>query len=148
MHNLETLTVLKMNNRVININLEGITHEESLLSPEPGGNCINWVLGHMLISRDDINKILGIDKVSDEKLLERYKRGTTPITKENAIDINEIFRRFNDSQKTIEEKVESTDFTQRQDELKSLAFHTFHETYHAGQTGLLRRLSGKSGAIK
>jgi len=148
MHNLETLTVLKMNNRVININLEGITHEESLLSPEPGGNCINWVLGHMLISRDDINKILGIDKVSDEKLLERYKRGTTPITKENAIDINEIFRRFNDSQKTIEEKVESTDFTQRQDELKSLAFHAFHEAYHAGQTGLLRRLSGKSGAIK
>ena len=63
MHNFETLTVLKMNNRVININLEGITQEESLLSPEPGGNCINWVLGHMLISRDDINKILGIDNV-------------------------------------------------------------------------------------
>ena len=28
-----------------------------------------------------------------------------------------------------------------------LSFLQFHETYHAGQTGILRRLAGKKGAI-
>ena len=148
MHNFETLTVYKMNNRVVNINLEGLTHADSLVSPEHGGNCINWILGHMIVSRDDVNKILGIDKISNENLLAKYSRGTEPITAGNAVDLKELLDTFNKSQAAIEEKVAATDFKDRQDELKSLAFLAFHEAYHAGQTGLLRRIAGKSGAIK
>ena len=33
----------------INRNLDGLSHEESLVIPEPGGNCLNWVLGHIVI---------------------------------------------------------------------------------------------------
>jgi len=29
-----------------------------------------------------------------------------------------------------------------------LAFFQFHEAYHAGQVGLLRRLAGKEGALR
>lgn len=148
MHNFETFTVLQFNNRVVNINLENLTHEDSLVAPVSGGNCINWILGHMLVTRDDINEILGIEKICDEILLERYKRGTKPITKENAVDISELLELFNKSQAAIEEKVSSTDFKNRQDTLKDLVILAFHEAYHAGQTGLLRRVAGKTGAIK
>ncbi len=148
MFNLETFTVLKMTNRAVNINLEGITHDESLVAPEPGGNSVNWIMGHMLVSRDDINRILGIKNVSAQALHDRYKRGTKPITRENAIDVHEILRLFNGMQQAIEEKVSSTDFSNRPEDLRSLAFHAFHEAYHSGQTGLLRRVAGKTGAIK
>ena len=29
-------------------NLAGITHEESFVRPAPAGNCLNWVLGHIV----------------------------------------------------------------------------------------------------
>lgn len=29
-------------------NLEGMTREHSLVQPEPGGNCANWILGHLV----------------------------------------------------------------------------------------------------
>jgi len=148
MNNFETLSIYKVNNRVVNINLEGLTHADSLVSPEPGGNCINWILGHMIVSRDDVNEILGINKISNEKLLAKYSRGTEPITADNAVDFKELLDTFNKSQAAIEEKVAATDFKDRQEDLKSLTFLAFHESYHAGQTGLLRRIAGKSGAIK
>ena len=28
----------------LELNLEGITHAESLIAPAPAGNCVNWVL--------------------------------------------------------------------------------------------------------
>jgi len=148
MNNFETLVVLEMNKRVLNINLEGLSHEESLVAPAGGGNNINWILGHMIISRDDIREILGMGKVCDEAFAEKYARGTSTIAADKAIKLDELLKRFNDSQLSIEEAVGKTDFSEREKELKTLTFLAFHEAYHTGQTGLLRRIAGKSGAIK
>ncbi len=35
----------------INRNLNDLTHEDSVFIPEPSGNCINWVLGHVISAR-------------------------------------------------------------------------------------------------
>ena len=35
-------------------NLEGMTHEESLLRPEKGGASINWILGHIVATRNRV----------------------------------------------------------------------------------------------
>ena len=148
MHNFETLVIFKMNNRAANINLETITHEESLICPVAGGNCINWILGHIIVSRDDMREVLGMEKASSEELLENYSRGTKTITKERAINFPELLNMFNDLQEPMEKKIESADLTGKQEDLKQLTFLCFHEAYHAGQLGLLRRIAGKSGAIK
>lgn len=148
MHNFETLVIFKMNNRATNINLEGITHEESLLKPGGGGNCINWILGHIIVSRDDMREILEMDKAASEDLLNNYSRGTKTITKEKAIDFGRLLKIFNDLQEPMEKKIEATDFSTNQEDLKQLTFLCFHEAYHVGQLGLLRRIAGKSGAIK
>jgi uncharacterized damage-inducible protein DinB len=148
MKNEETINVLKFNNRVLNINLAGITQEESLKSPEAGGNCINWVLGHIIVSRNDINEIVGLGKISDERLENLYSRGTQNINRENAEKIETLLEIFNGSQKALEDKVAETDLSSNADSLKELTFLAFHEAYHTGQTGLLRRVAGKEGAIK
>lgn len=36
----------------LNRNLDGITDEESLFIPQPAGNCINWVLDHVVAVRN------------------------------------------------------------------------------------------------
>jgi hypothetical protein len=46
--------LFNFNSRVTKINLASISHAESLNFPEKGGNCINWVLGHIITERDDI----------------------------------------------------------------------------------------------
>ena len=33
---------------ILNRQTEGLTHQESLLQPQPGGNCLNWVVGHLV----------------------------------------------------------------------------------------------------
>src|SRR5262245_20389268 len=40
-------------------NLEGITHEESLVQPQTGGNSLNWVLGHIVANRNRLLPMLG-----------------------------------------------------------------------------------------
>ena len=40
-------------------NLKGVDHEESLLSPDPAGNCMNWILGHILVNRDRALLLVG-----------------------------------------------------------------------------------------
>lgn len=35
-------------------NTAGLSHEDSLVQPQPAGNCLNWVLGHILAHRNDV----------------------------------------------------------------------------------------------
>jgi hypothetical protein len=42
---------------VLEKNLEGVSHEESLINPQPGGSCLNWIVGHLTRSR---NQALGL----------------------------------------------------------------------------------------
>jgi hypothetical protein len=61
---------------VLHRNLAGITHTESLQSPEPGGNCLNWVVGHLDWVNEQILVLLGQPVVLGEAALARYQRGT------------------------------------------------------------------------
>jgi hypothetical protein len=40
--------------RVIKRQLDGVSHEESLVQPPFRGNCLNWVLGHIVCSRAEV----------------------------------------------------------------------------------------------
>ena len=140
-------TIYNFNHRVIHINLEGITHEESLKSPVEGGNSINWVVGHLILSRDDIFEQLGLEKSCDEKLFKPYQRGTKDFAAPDAINLNELVNMFDVSQKKLEAKLQQESLTEEK-KRKDLMFLAFHEAYHCGQTGMLRHVAGKEGAIK
>lgn len=155
------LTQLTFTHFALHRNLDGLSHEESLRGPEPAGNCLNWVAGHVVASRSRWLEALGRQPLMDEATREVYRRGGEPLTDgTKAQPLDSLLGSFDRAQEQLEEALaamtdEQLDAkapfspTNNPDEtLRSLAASfLFHEAYHVGQTGILRRLLGRPGAL-
>lgn len=148
-------TLYDYNLKVIEMNLEGISSERSLVQPQPGGNCINWVLGHIVATRNQIMELIGEDPVWSDELAVIYRRGSSPLTDTRAaVPLEKMLNDLRASQEKTLKKLPEVPVEEpeksagEQTKYNRLAFLQFHETYHAGQLGLLRRLMGKEGAIR
>jgi uncharacterized damage-inducible protein DinB len=149
-------TLYGLNYTTIRHNTEGVSHEESLIQPQPAGNCMNWVLGHILATRNLIFKCLKEKPVWNPEVAAIYERGSRALQEpDRAVPLAEILVDLERSQErllarlaavTPEELAVSSGLGDR-DVGQALSFLQFHETYHAGQIGLLRRMAGKEGAI-
>lgn len=154
-------TQLRFTHYSITENLEGVTHEESLESAERGGNSLNWVLGHIVASRTGMTRLLGDEPTLPDDRRRLYARGSAPIgAGSDCVPFEELRRRFEESQQQILAKLDAADDTvwarevpgifdasQREPLGVQLATLAFHESYHAGQLGVIRRAIGKQGAI-
>ncbi|HET7231009.1 MAG TPA: DinB family protein [Longimicrobium sp.] len=162
-HEVETFRhQTRMTREVVRMNLDGITQEESLIQPRPHGNCANWVLGHLVCIYNRFLPLLGQQPVMDPAALERYDRGSSPmLDASEARDIGELLAAWG----TAAERVDAGLAGLGSDALDTPAPFSpggnpnetvrslvstvaFHQAYHAGQTGILRRIAGKDGAIK
>jgi hypothetical protein len=136
-------------------NLEGITAEESLRAPDSGGNSLNWVLGHLLFHRNKTLSLLGAPPAWDSSLAARYARGSAPLGPDDDAEPFEVLRAgFDRSQEILlaalrGASAETLAAANERGEpvAQRLAMLAFHEGYHGGQIGLLRRLLGHPGAI-
>lgn len=145
-------------------NLGGINHEDSVSPPAEGGNCINWVAGHILASRNSILKLLGGRGFLSEEECAPYQRGSKQlqpgddcVPMDRLLDGlqqtgNEIIQRLQGiSEEELDKEFEVPNFPVKFDE-PTVAAHIFllfyHEGYHTGQLGLGRRVLGKEAAIK
>ena len=142
--------------------IDGIEHDESLRLPEEGGNCMNWVLGHLTTTRGEILKMLGAEPIWQDESLRHYKRGAERLTDSaKAIDFDKISSDFAGSQEPLLAALDAQtadqlavrigfSFVDRDDDTleQALAGFAFHEAYHVGQIGILRRFLGHSGIIK
>lgn len=146
--NEEVKSIFRFNGFVINKNVEDITQEESLITSPAGGSCINWVLGHVVLTRDHMHKLLGIEKMLDEKFEKTYSRGAEKINPDDAAEIKDLLGIFNASQEKLMKILDETDIRSDKNLLEEIPGLSFHEAYHAGQTGILRRVIGKVGKIK
>ena len=139
-------------------NLSGMTQEHSLAQPESGGNCANWILGHLTNVQNGVMSLIGEQPVWESDQLNRA--GFDPITgPSNAIDWNTLRDRFLGSKERCLAAVsrlsdqalgESVPHPfggtcSRAELLNTLAFH---QTYHAGQLAVARRVAGLEGVIK
>ena len=61
--------IARTTDQVVRINVDGLTQEESLIQPSPGGNCLNWVVGHLLCIYQRTLPLLGQKPVMDEGAL-------------------------------------------------------------------------------
>jgi uncharacterized damage-inducible protein DinB len=143
-------------------NVDGITHEESLHQPEPGGNCLNWVLGHLVSTYDVALPILGQESVFPKGTLERYARRSAPIEDgSQARDFAELVAAWTTaaerwdaglaglSAEGLDRPAPFSPGNDPNETVRSLlSLMNFHQSYHVGQLGLLRRLIGKEGAIR
>jgi hypothetical protein len=143
---------------VVARNLEGMTPEDALLQPPGGGNCANWILGHLVNVHNELARELGVEPAWEEPGLERA--GPEPITgPEGALDWEEMLGRFAASEEGIaaalgaltEEELGAVVSTEAFGDTPRgilLATILFHQAYHAGQLAQSRRLAGYPGAIR
>ncbi len=139
-------------------NLAGVGHEESLLAPQPGGNTMNWIVGHVVRTRNQAIGLLGGTPLFDDAEFKQY--GAGGFDPGHAVRLEELRQRFDELSPALAAALETA--TSKQLSQKApfsptanpnetvgtlLAGIAFHEAYHLGQTGLSRRLLGKPGAL-
>jgi uncharacterized damage-inducible protein DinB len=147
----------------LKMNTEGVTHEMSLVSPQPGGNCMNWVVGHILAQRLPILKLAGGEPIWTDADAAVYARGSAPIAghrQDEARPFESLVADLAKTQQRLKEALARiTDDALAAPGIPDvpggvqpvgaqLAFFNFHESYHSGQVGLLRRLLGLPGMIR
>lgn len=147
----------RLQEETLQINLTGLSHQDSLLQPQLAGNCINWVLGHLLWAYAYNLAALGKTPKVPTADLNRYARNSAPLqNKEEAILFEELKTNWNKiygqwvgellnlSPEMLEKTMNNNSKETLNDRINGLHFH---QTYHIGQIGLLRRLIGKPGMI-
>ncbi|HCA09243.1 hypothetical protein [Chryseobacterium sp.] len=136
------------NYKVILMNIEGITQEESMVFPNGEANCMNWVLGHLIYIRNAFLNVLGEESVWDSEKFSCYNRGAIPLErKEELVTFEELKSYLQQSQDQLEAKLISIERFEPEG-INDIAIFCLHELYHSGQLGYLRRILGKPGAIK
>lgn len=158
---LESLTLqMEYIKNVVNRNTEDFTHAQSLQRPQPGGNCLNWVVGHIVATRDRTLGLVGGEPLWDDDVRAPYATGSGPLEEDRALPLERLLTDFAESHRRVvaglasltgEQLAAAAPFSPTgnpQETIGSLlAGLLFHDAYHAGQTGLLRRLAGKPGTI-
>lgn len=144
---------------VLERNLAGVTHEESLESSGSSANTLNWILGHIVRTRTQALRLLGGNPPFDESDLGVY--AADDFLPSQALSLEELKKRFDILGPELASQLEKCSPEQLAtpaplsptgdpDETigSLLASIAFHEAYHLGQTGILRRFLGKPGAIR
>ena len=137
-------------------NLEGITHEESLRAPEPGGNSLNWVLGHLLYHRNVVMKLLNQPPVWDPgegRPLCPRQRSPGPRRPPAAPGVDpRRARPFAGHPPRgpagLHRRGARGSLENGNPLAQGLIQLGFHEGYHGGQISMLRRFLGHAGAIQ
>ena len=147
----------KTNHYVVTRQIEGLTHEDSLLQLPFRGNCLNWVLGHIIVSREDVLEMLGIKREWSEEEMARYQYGSEPITSADDPAILSLDRLRADFERTeaqladrfaeVSEQQLAVKDERERTVMERVLFLAWHEGYHAGQTEYLRQLAGKDDAV-
>ncbi len=150
----------RFTSHVVGLNLEGMTEEQALACPPRGGSSANWILGHILTGRNGVHFLLGLEPALSHDQAVPYQRGsaTTHLSRP-ALSLAELLAAFTASR----DRVAAAIGTLTEDRLaqvvdlppplgrctvaEGLGLLQFHEAYHAGQLGVLRRLAGLPGAI-
>jgi uncharacterized damage-inducible protein DinB len=152
----------QMTQAIVRLNVADVSHEDSLVQPRPAGNCLNWVLGHLLAVYNDVLPVLAQQPVVAAGLLQHYARGSSPITSaKDALPFSDLKRDWDTACARIDAGLATTPAerlgervarspTGNPDETVGSLLSTvmFHQAYHAGQLGILRRVAGKPGAIR
>ena len=137
---------------------DGLTHAESLIQPPLRGNCLNWVVGHIVCRRNEALERLGESPFWDPATIAIYITGSDPIKESSqALPLESLLDDLYESQQRLEAALKSAkdETLERVIQIgeqsvtvrERLAGLHWHETYHSGQLELLRQLAGKNDKI-
>jgi uncharacterized damage-inducible protein DinB len=140
-------------------NLEGVDQEHSLITPEPSGNCLNWILGHMVTVHNGLMMLLDEPPVWENEHLSRAKFFKPVTDSSNALDWSVMRDRFLSSRDRCLAALSRVSDEAMSDKLPNpfggettrgelLNVLAYHQAYHVGQLGVVRRIAGLEGKVK
>jgi len=144
----------RRNTTIVLSQAEGLSHEHSLLQTPWRVNCFNWTAGHLLAGRNAALAVLGADPVGDPGLIARYDTESDPITADGpgVVQFPDLLAMLSTtadrlgaelapvSEQWLAEEIPVG--TRTQTRSYRLHFLYFHDTYHTGQTEILRQVTG------
>jgi hypothetical protein len=147
---------IELPTRLMHRHVDDLSDEEACVSPLEGDSA-NWILGHLLVSRDEVSQMLGAERQFDEALHARYGGGSQPVTAPAAnvpplSRLRQMWDEFEPHLKRYVRAATPETFTQeitRANGSKTtlggrIAFYLlFHEGFHIGQFEYARHAVGK-----
>ncbi len=150
--------LLELDQDIIHAQLKDITPAESLLQLPFRGNCMNWVVGHILDIRQEWLELLGLPGIMTKAEQKAYGYGSEPITcADQSVPLESLLKRLDATLPTLLHQLEG--MTQADLELEveiwrgkmplveALAHFLWHEGFHTGQLEQLRQLAGKNDHV-
>jgi len=137
-------------------NAADLTHAESIVAPPTAGNCANWVLGHIVSNRGFVLELVHEQPLWGPGEGDFYERLSKPLDPKVAFPFERLLADLAVTHERLKRGLARLDPAEldakHAEEAKrprgaQLHFANFHESYHAGQLGILRRMAGKPGAI-
>jgi hypothetical protein len=131
---------------------EGLSQAQSLLAPSFGGNCVNWLVGHLISSRMRALLLLGEPLLWDDARRRPYRSGAPPLDPADpgCLPLAELRAAFASSQERLlgglsrvpAGRLSQPSGYQQLTVGDSLAYIHFHEAQHVGQILALAPLMG------
>jgi hypothetical protein len=133
---------------------EGMHHAQSLVTPAFGGNCANWLVGHLVSSRTRALLLLDEPPVWDDEQRRPYRSGSPPLSADDpgCLPLARLREAYTQSQEQLlrglgrasPERLGALSGYKQLSVGDSLAYMQFHEAQHVGQLLALARLLGLS----
>jgi hypothetical protein len=151
--------VFARNLRIIHMQTDGLAHADSLMQPPFRGNCLNWVLGHLLLNRNRALLVLGAAPAVAEAEVACYRTESEPVScdGDGVWTLEALLDGLDRNQDRLAEALRGATPDDLAKELVIRERHTtvgqalfdlyFHDTYHTGQTELLRQLAGANDKV-
>lgn len=149
---------LRFNEQLLKMAITGFEEGHWGARPEKGANSAHWILGHITYSRLGMLRIAGAP-IAPEPWEENFHKGVKPDNGGDYPSPSFLVQRFRTAGESLatrfgemtEEDAAKPSPREFPDGSKSvdgaMHFLYFHETYHLGQIGYVRRLEGLDGFI-
>ena len=148
-----------LNLRLVKLQTEGLSHADSLVQTPYNINCLNWVVGHITVNRDNVLELLGLKRLLSEAQTKRYQRDSEPIKAEDPgiLQLETLLETLSLGQEKLDAAISALSEQELAKEIQvgqvkmtvgeRLFGFYFHDTYHTGQTDLLRQVAGKNDKV-
>jgi uncharacterized damage-inducible protein DinB len=137
-----------------------MTQAESLIQLPFRANCMNWIVGHIVTNRNTLMSLLDEAPALEASLAERYTRNSEPIGTEDVgvLPLETLVGALESSQERLAAALAGLGPEDMEREVvgpggrktrlgSALFFFYFHDSYHVGQTEILRQASGKDDKV-
>lgn len=147
--------MIRTNGHFVRECVRDITHEESLVRPLATGNSFHWVLGHVVLYRDALLELLGGARLNPEQGRQHFKRNAaTGAADDGAPRLETLIEEFERAGEqllaalaAVTPEQLATAYNDKYSVEHRLVHLTWHEAYHVGQLGMLRRHAGKERVV-